>query len=239
MKIFPAIDLKDKKCVRLTRGEFSSAKIYNHDPILQAEIFFKNGLRFLHIVDLDGAKEGRLVNFKIVKEIVKKFNFKVEIGGGIRDQDTISKLIDIGVDKVILGTAAIKNINFLELSCKNYPNNIALAIDVRENKISISGWEHQTDINVTEYLDKVKNYGISRIIFTDIEKDGTGAGPNYKDSYNIAKRYDIPLLISGGINSIKDIEKIIKENNKIEGVVVGKSIYENKIKLEELKKLNG
>ena len=179
------------------------------------------------------------MNFKIVKEIVKKFNFKVEIGGGIRDQDTISKLIDIGVDKVILGTAAIKNINFLELSCKNYPNNIALAIDVRANKISISGWEHQTDINVKEYLDKVKNYGISRIIFTDIEKDGTGEGPNYNDSYNVAERYDIPLLISGGINSIQDIKKIIKDNNKIEGVVVGSSIYENKIKLEELKKLDG
>ena len=237
MIILPAIDLKKGKCVRLTKGEFKSEKIYNDDPINQAEIFYEAGLNNLHIVDLDGALEGNLINLDIIKKIINKFNIKVEVGGGIRNDESISKLIDIGADKIILGTAAIKDKNFLESSCKKYPKKIALALDVRKNNIAASGWKEQTNINVIDYLNLIKEFGVSRIIYTDIEKDGTNSGPNYNDSYEIADNFEIPLVISGGVSSIKDVNKIIKENQKIEGIIIGKAIYEKRISLEDLSKI--
>jgi len=237
MIILPAIDLKKGKCVRLTKGEFKSEKIYNDDPINQAEIFYEAGLNNLHIVDLDGALEGNLINLDIIKKIINKFNIKVEVGGGIRNDESISKLIDIGADKIILGTAAIKDKNFLESSCKKYPEKIALALDVRKNNIAASGWEEQTNINVIDYLNLIKEFGVSRIIYTDIEKDGTNSGPNYDDSYEIADNFEIPLVVSGGISSIKDVNKIINENQKIEGIIIGKAIYEKRISLEDLSKI--
>jgi phosphoribosylformimino-5-aminoimidazole carboxamide ribotide isomerase len=234
MKIFPAIDLRDGKCVRLTKGAFESEKIYNEDPLNQVEIFKNAGLNHLHIVDLDGALKGNLVNFNVIKKIIEKFDNKVQVGGGIRSMANVSKLVDIGADKVILGTAAIKDINFLEDCCKKHPSRIALALDVRNNKIATSGWKEQTRINVLEYLESVKSFGISRLIFTDIEKDGTNLGPNFFDSYQIADKFDLPLVVSGGISSINDIKKIINENKKVEGIIIGKAIYEKRIELSEL-----
>ena len=238
MKIFPAIDLKNGKCVRLTKGDFKSEKIYNTDPINQAEIFSNAGFKYLHIIDLDGALEGNLVNIEVIKKIVKKFDFKVEVGGGIRSKDSVAKLLDIGSDKIILGTAAIKDKSFLETCCKIFPENIALSLDVRNNNIAISGWRNQTKINIFDFLNTVKDYGISRLIYTDIDKDGTNLGPNFKDSYKIAETYNIPVIISGGISSMNDINKIIDDNKKIEGIIVGKAIYENKLSLGELSKIN-
>ena len=238
MKIFPAIDLKNGKCVRLTKGDFKSEKIYNENPINQAEIFSNAGFKYLHIIDLDGALEGSLINLGVIKEIVKKFNFKVEIGGGIRSEDSIAKLLDIGSDKVILGTAAIKNKSFLETCCRKYSGNIALSLDARKNNIAISGWKDQTNINIFDFLNTVKDYGISRLIYTDIDKDGTNKGPNFESSYKIADSFNVPVIISGGISSINDIKKIITDDKKIEGIIVGKAIYENRIKLDELSKIN-
>ena len=237
MIILPAIDLKKGRCVILTKGEFKSEKIYNEDPINQAEIFYEAGLNNLHIVDLDGALEGNLINLDIIKKIINKFDIKVEVGGGIRNDESISKLIDIGAEKIILGTEAIKDKNFLESSCKKYPKKIALALDVRKNNIAASGWKEQTNINVIDYLNLIKEFGVSRIIYTDIEKDGTNSGPNYNDSYEIANNFEIPLVVSGGISSIKDINKIISENQKIEGIIIGKAIYEKRISLEDLSKI--
>ena len=238
MKILPAIDLKNGKCVRLTKGDFKSEKIYNENPINQAEVFSNAGFKYLHIIDLDGALEGNLVNLKVVEEIVKKFNFKIEIGGGIRSEDSIGKLLDIGSDKIILGTAAIKNKSFLESCCKKYSGHIALALDVRRNNIAISGWKDQTNINIFDFLNTVKDFGISRLIYTDIDKDGTNEGPNFEDSYKIADRFNIPVIISGGVSSMDDINKIVSDNKKINGIIVGKALYENRIKLEELSKIN-
>ncbi len=238
MKILPAIDLKNGKCVRLTKGDFKSEKIYNENPINQAEIFSNAGFKYLHIIDLDGALEGNLINLKVIEEIVQKFNFKIEIGGGVRSQENVAKLLDIGSDKVILGTAAIKEKSFLESCCKKYPGKIALSLDARKNNVAISGWKDQTNINIFDFLNTVKDYDISRLIYTDIEKDGTNTGPNFKDSYKIADKFNIPLIISGGISSMDDINKVINENKKIEGIIVGKAIYEKRIKLEELSKIN-
>ena len=237
MNIFPAIDLRNQKCVRLTKGEFSSAKTYNIDPIRQAEIFFENGLKYLHIVDLDGALAGELKNLNIIESIIKKFDLKVQVGGGIRNDESIKKLIGIGADKIILGTAAIKDDAFLKKSCSKYSQSIALALDVRSNKIAVSGWKDQTDLDVFDYLKKVKDYGISRVIYTDIDKDGTREGPNFKDTYKLADTFNVPFLISGGVSSIDDVKKVIKENKKIEGIIIGKAIYENKIDLSELGKI--
>ena len=238
MKILPAIDLKNGKCVRLTKGDFKSEKIYNENPINQAEIFSNAGFKYLHIIDLDGALEGNLINLKVIEEIVQKFNFKIEIGGGVRSQENVAKLLDIGSDKVILGTAAIKEKSFLESCCKKYPGKIALSLDARKNNVAISGWKDQTNINIFDFLNTVKDYDISRLIYTDIEKDGTNTGPNFKDSYKIADKFNIPVIISGGISSMDDINKVINENKKIEGIIVGKAIYEKRIKLEELSKVN-
>ena len=238
MKIFPAIDLKSGKCVRLTKGDFKSEKIYNENPIQQAEVFNNAGFKYLHVIDLDGALAGSLVNLEVVKEIVKKFNFKVEIGGGIRSKDSVTKLIDIGADKVILGTAAIKNKSFLEVCCKFFPGKIALSLDARKNKIATSGWKDQTQINIFDFLKAIKDYGISRLIYTDIDRDGTNTGPNFEDSYKIAEKFNFPVVVSGGISAMKDINKIITDNKKIEGIIVGKAIYENRIKMEELSKIN-
>ena len=238
MKILPAIDLKNGKCVRLTKGDFKSEKIYNENPINQAEIFSNAGFKYLHIIDLDGALEGNLINLKVIEEIVQKFNFKIEVGGGVRSQENVAKLLDIGSDKVILGTAAIKEKSFLESCCKKYPGKIALSLDARKNNVAISGWKDQTNINIFDFLNTVKDYNISRLIYTDIEKDGTNTGPNFKDSYKIADKFNIPVIVSGGISSMDDINKIINENKKIEGIIVGKAIYEKRIKLEELSKIN-
>jgi phosphoribosylformimino-5-aminoimidazole carboxamide ribotide isomerase len=238
MKIFPAIDLKNGKCVRLTKGDFKSEKIYNIDPINQAETFSNMGFKYLHIIDLDGALKGSLINLKIIEEIVKKFNFNIQVGGGIRTEDNIAKLLDIGADKIILGTAAIEDKSFLETSCKKHPGSIALSIDARKNNLATSGWKNQTNINIFDFLNTVEDYGISRLIYTDIDKDGTNTGPNFEDSYKIANKFNMPVIISGGVSSMNDINKIISENKKIEGIIVGKAIYENRIKLEELSKVN-
>tara|TARA_B100001996_G_scaffold364297_1_gene333208 strand:+ start:624 stop:1343 length:720 start_codon:yes stop_codon:yes gene_type:complete len=238
MKIFPAIDLKDGKCVRLTKGDFNKIKIYNEDPINQAEIFYNTGFKNLHIIDLDGALNGNLININIVKKIVDNYKMKIEVGGGIRIEDNVSKLIDIGVDKVILGTAAIKDKDFLKKVCNKYPNKIALSIDVRNKKIALSGWKDQTQIDSNDFLNSIKDHGLSRLIYTDINRDGTENGPNLKESYEVAKKFKIPLIISGGVSSIEDVKKIISEKKEnVEGVIVGKAIYEKKIDLRKLKEL--
>ncbi len=237
MNIFPAIDLKNQKCVRLTKGEFSSAKIYNEDPIRQAEIFFENEFKYLHIVDLDGALAGEFKNLNIIENIIKRYNFKVQVGGGIRNEESVKKLIGIGADKIILGTAAIKDDSFLKKCCNKYTTSIALALDVRSNKIAISGWKDQTDLDVYDYLEKVKDYGLSRVIYTDINRDGTRDGPNFKDTYKLAETFNIPFVISGGISSMDDVNKVINDNKKIEGIIIGKAIYEKKINLRELGKI--
>ena len=238
MKIFPAIDLKNGMCVRLTKGDFKKEKIYNKDPVNQAEIFSNAGFTHLHIIDLDGALEGSLVNLEVIKKIVKKFNFKVEVGGGIRSKDSVAKLLDVGSDKIILGTAAIKDKFFLETCCKFFPGNIALSLDVRKNYIATSGWRDQTKLDIFDFLNMVKDYGISRLIYTDIDKDGTILGPNFEDSYKIAERYNLPVIISGGISSMNDINKIVSDKKKIEGIIVGKAIYDNRIDLKELSKID-
>ena len=234
MKIFPAIDIKDKRCVRLIKGDFDNKTEYKLSPVDQAGKYKEYGFKNLHIVDLDGALTGETVNLNIIKEIVSKFDLKVEVGGGIRTIDGITKYIDVGVEKVILGSAAIKDKNFLKEGCQKFPDKIALGLDAKDGYLSVSGWKENTNQLTLDFLKEVNDYGVSRLIYTDINRDGTKQGPNFEETSKVADISNCPVIISGGVSSIDDIKKAKILNNNIEGIIVGKAIYDGDIKLEEL-----
>ena len=237
MKIFPAIDIKDKKCVRLIKGDFDNKTEYETSPIDQASKYKDHGFKNLHIVDLDGALIGETVNLDIIEEIVNKFDLKIEIGGGIRNFGSIQKYIDSGAEKVILGSAAIKDKNFLKETCSKFQNKIALGLDAKDGYLSVSGWKENSNQLTLNFLKKVNDFGVSRLIYTDINKDGTKSSPNFKETEKIAEISNFPVVISGGVSSIDDIKKAKNLNNKnIEGIIVGKAIYDGDIKLDELVK---
>ena len=237
MKIFPAIDIKDKKCVRLIKGDFDNITEYEISPAEQAGKYKDHGFKNLHIVDLDGALTGETVNLDIIQDIVSKFDLKVEIGGGIRNFESIQKYTDVGVEKVILGSAAIKDKNFLKEACEKFPNKIALGLDAKDGYLSVSGWKENSNKLTLDYLKEVNDYGASRLIYTDINRDGMKQSPNFEETARIADTSSCPVIISGGVSSIDDIKKAKELNIKnIEGIIVGKAIYDGDIKLEELVK---
>jgi phosphoribosylformimino-5-aminoimidazole carboxamide ribotide isomerase len=237
MKIFPAIDIKDKKCVRLIKGDFDNKTEYEMSPVDQAGKYKDHGFKNLHIVDLDGALTGETVNLDIIEEIVSKYDFKIEIGGGIRNFESIKRYSDVGVGKVILGSAAIKDKNFLKEACKKFPNKIALGLDAKDGYLSVSGWKENSNQLTLDYLREVNDYGASRLIYTDINRDGMKQSPNFDETSKVADNSNCPVIISGGVSSIDDIKKAKELNNKnIEGIIVGKAIYDGDIKLEELVK---
>ena len=235
MKIFPAIDIKDKKCVRLVRGNFDNKTEYEMSPVEQANKYKDKGFKNLHIVDLDGALTGETTNLDIIQNIVSKFDLKIEVGGGVRNFESIQKYTDAGVEKVILGSAAIKDKNFLKEACAKFPNKIALGLDAKHGYLSVSGWKENSNQLTMNYLREVNGYGISRLIYTDINRDGMKQSPNFEETSKIAEKSNCPVIISGGVSSIDDIKKA-KTLKNIEGIIVGKAIYDGDIKLEELVK---
>ena len=235
MKIFPAIDIKDKKCVRLVKGDFDNQTEYEMSPLEQARKYKDHGFKNLHIVDLDGALTGKTVNLDIIENIVGKFNLKVEVGGGIRNLDSVKKYIDAGVEKVILGSAAIKDKKFLKEACEKFPNKIALGLDAKNGYLSVSGWKESSNQLTLDYLKEVNDYGASRLIYTDINRDGMKQSPNFDETSKLAEISNCPVIISGGVSSIDDIKKA-KNLKNVEGIIVGKAIYDGDIKLEELAK---
>ena len=235
MKIFPAIDIKDKKCVRLVKGDFDNKTEYEMSPVDQAGRYKNHGFKNLHIVDLDGALTGETVNLNIIQDIVGKFDLNVEVGGGIRNLDSIQKYINAGVEKVILGSAAIKDKNFLKEACEKFPNKIALGLDAKDGYLSVSGWKEKFNQLTLDYLKEVNDYGFSRLIYTDINRDGMKQSPNFDETSKVAEISNYPVIISGGVSSIDDIKKA-KSLKNVEGIIVGKAIYDGDIKLEELVK---
>ena len=233
MKIFPAIDIKDKKCVRLVKGDFDNKTEYQMSPVEQASKYKDHGFKNLHIVDLDGALTGETVNLDIIQKIISKFDLKIEIGGGVRNFENIKKYTDVGVEKVILGSAAIKDKNFLKEACQKFPNKIALGLDSRDGYLSVSGWKENSNKLTLDFLNEVNDYGTSRLIYTDINLDGTKQSPNFKETAKIANTSNCPVIISGGVSSVNDIKKA-KDLKNIEGIIVGKAIYDGDILLEEL-----
>ena len=237
MKIFPAIDIKDKKCVRLIKGDFDNKTEYETSPIDQAKKYKDHGFINLHIVDLDGALSGETVNLDVIEEIVSKLGLKIEIGGGVRTFESIQKYIDYGAEKVILGSAAIKDKNFLKEACLKFPNKIALGLDAKDGYLSVSGWTENSNQLTIDFLKEVNNFGVSRLIYTDINKDGTKSSPNFGETEKIAEISNCPVIISGGVSSMDDIKKAKNLNNKnIEGIIVGKAIYDGDIQLDALAK---
>jgi len=238
MIIFPAIDIKDGVCVRLIKGDFRQITSYENTPIDQAKKYSQNGFNNIHIVDIDGALHGRPVNSILIKEIIKKVKSKIQIGGGLRTIGDISRWIEMGIDKVVMGTAAVENIDLLKTACDKFKNKIAVALDVKDGLIALSGWKKQTNISAIDFIKKIQNFGISRIIYTDINRDGTKQGPNIKDAVELSSKAKIPLVISGGVSSMDDVERIKSLNNSnIEGVIIGKAIYDGDIKINDLAKL--
>ena len=237
MKIFPAIDIKDKKCVRLVKGDFDNKTEYEMSPVDQAGKYKDHGFKNLHIVDLDGALTGETINLDIIEEIVTKFDLKVEVGGGVRTFKSIKKYVDSGVEKVILGSAAIKDKNFLKEACSKFQNKIALGLDAKDGYLSVSGWTKNSNQLTIDFLKEVNDFGVSRLIYTDINKDGTKSSPNFKETEQIAEISNCSVIISGGVSSIDDVKKAKNLNNKkIEGIIIGKAIYDGDIQLDELAK---
>ena len=236
MKIFPAIDVKDKKCVRLIKGDFGNKTEYEMSPLDQAVKYKDHGFKNLHIIDLDGALSGETVNMDIIEDIVSKLDLKIEIGGGVRTFESIEKYINVGAEKVILGSAAIKDKNFLKEACSKFQNKIALGLDAKDGYLSVSGWKESSNQFTLDFLKEVNDYGVSRLIYTDINRDGTKASPNFEETEKIAEISNCSVVISGGVSSIDDVKKAKGLNKNIEGIIVGKAIYDGDIELDELAK---
>jgi len=230
MIFYPAIDLKNQKCVRLFKGEINKATIFNDNPVNQAKEFENLGFKYLHIVDLDGAFAGKSINHDSVKSIIKNINIPAQLGGGIRSLKQIEEWLEIGISRVILGTVALKNPELVKEACKKFPNQVVVGIDAKNGLVATEGWIETSEVKAVDLAKKFEDCGVSAIIYTDISKDGTLSGPNIKETVEIATRIKIPVIISGGISGDNDILEIKKLSNKnIAGAIVGRALYDKKI----------
>ena len=237
MIVYPAIDLQDGKCVRLTKGDFDQQTVYARSPVEQAKVFEDVGFEYLHVVDLDRTIHKDKSNLKTIKEIIQSTGLKVQVGGGLRSIDTVQEVIDLGVENAVMGTAAVNDPDLLNEVAQKFHNQISVGLDVRNKMIALKGWTDQTELSCFDFLENIKNLPIRSIIFTDINKDGMKQGINVEDTLKMAESSSIPVIASGGVSSLEDI-KNIKEQKKISGVVVGKAIYDGLIDLNDLVKLN-
>lgn len=235
MKIFPAIDLRNSKVVRLVEGDYGNMQEYSDDPCKIADQFKSMGAECLHIVDLDGAKDGSVQNFETIKKIVEQGGLFVEVGGGIRNHDRVKKYLDLGVNRVILGTAAVENKEFLQEMINLYGDKIAVSVDAKDSKVATKGWVEVTDIDSVEFCKELCNMGLSTIIYTDISKDGKLTGTNMEIYKRLSKEVSCNIIASGGIS----FEEEVSELNKLDvyGAIVGKAIYEGKLSLENMLKI--
>ena len=238
MIFFPAIDIYQGKCVRLEKGDFEKKTIFNEDPVDQAKFFEDMGCNWIHVVDLDGAKNGSSSNFNIVEEISLKTNLKIQFGGGVRSIAKIKSLLDVGIERVVIGTKAINDISFLDVVCRDFPNKIVIGIDARKGKVSIEGWTKDSGVNANELAINAEKKGVCAIIFTDIDKDGLMSGPNISSTLEIAKAVNIPVIVSGGVSAIEDVIEV-KENegSGIGGVICGRAVYDKKVDIKEALKI--
>ncbi|MBI4973805.1 1-(5-phosphoribosyl)-5-[(5-phosphoribosylamino)methylideneamino]imidazole-4-carboxamide isomerase [Candidatus Roizmanbacteria bacterium] len=234
MQIIPAIDIKDGNCVRLFQGDYTKETIYADSPVAMALKWKKQGAKMLHVIDLSGAKKGRSMIGNDLKQIIKKVTIPIQVGGGIRTPDSINQLIKSGVAKVILSTYAIENMILLKKIVDLYGDKIAVSLDVLDGKLMKNGWLEQSDITLTSTIKKLGKMGVETIIYTDITRDGTLTGPNYKIIEKVKKCTKMRLIIAGGVSSIEQINKL--KIIGVDGVIIGKALYEEKIILKEVLK---
>ena len=239
MKILPAIDLKDGKCVRLNKGDYKQVTHYSNNPLNMAETWIRQGANNLHMVDLDGAKAGRLINFTIIESIRKEFpNLFIQVGGGIRNQENINRYINAKIDKVIIGTKVVTDPEFIKKIDANILNRIVVDVAVKDKMLAVQGWNESSSYNIEEFISILNQNNISEIVFTDVSKDGMLKGINLEKIKEILGFSNIPLIASGGVTSIKDIENLKKLKDKgLSGIIIGKALYENKISLPEAIKI--
>lgn len=234
MLIIPAVDIKNGRCVRLIQGDPDQETIYSDSPVEQAKIWESQGAKLIHIVDLDGAFSGMPSNLKLIEEIRNNLSVELEVGGGIRDISTVKQYIDIGINRIIIGSAAFKSREFVKEACENFPQSIIIGIDVVDNNVAIHGWKDITDTHFYDFANELKKYGASELILTDIKKDGmlTGINPDFYE--NALDEIKLPIIASGGISNLDDIKKLLPLKDKgLKGVITGKALYEKKIDLKE------
>jgi len=235
MILFPAIDLKDGQCVRLVRGLMEEATVFNDDPAAQARAFEAAGFEYLHLVDLNGAFEGRPVNAEAVEAILGAISIPVQLGGGIRDLKTIEMWLGKGVRRVIIGTAAVKDPNLVIEACKAFPGQIAVGLDAKGGKVATEGWADVSELTVLEMAKRFENAGVAAIIYTDIDRDGVLEGLNIKATVDLANAISIPVIASGGLSSIEDVQKLIAANCPgIEGAISGRALYDGRLDPKEV-----
>lgn len=226
MLIIPAIDLKDGCCVRLLQGEMDKETVYFEDPIAAAKHWLAEGAKFLHIVDLNGAVEGRPVHTKEVEEICKQPGLSVELGGGLRSIEAVEAVLSLGVSRVVIGTAAYDNADFLGTLCEKFPGNIVVGIDARQGKVAVKGWKETTSMDAVDLAKRCEQNGAARIIYTDISRDGTSGGVNLDETRKIAHAVKIPVIASGGVATLDDIRNLLPlQKDGVEGVIVGRALY--------------
>ncbi|MAM24146.1 MAG: 1-(5-phosphoribosyl)-5-[(5-phosphoribosylamino)methylideneamino]imidazole-4-carboxamide isomerase [Rhodobacteraceae bacterium] len=236
MILYPAIDLKDGKAVRLIHGEMDSATVFNDDPAAQARSFVEAGCEWLHLVDLNGAFAGRPVNAAPVEAILKACNVPAQLGGGIRDMATIEAWIEKGLARVILGTVAIENPALVREAARAFPGKVAVGIDARAGKVATKGWAERTDVDATELAKSFADDGVAAIIYTDIDRDGAMGGPNVDATAALARAVSIPVIASGGVSSLDDLSAL-KQTGVIAGAISGRALYDGAIDLAQALKL--
>jgi len=234
MIIYPAIDLKDGKCVRLLRGEMDQATVFSDKPWQQAKKFEEAGFHWLHLVDLNGAFEGKPVNAKAVSDILANVNMLTQLGGGIRDLQTIDTWLNAGISRVILGTIALKNPNLVMQACRKFPDQIAVGIDAKGGKVATDGWANVSEMDAIDLALKFEDAGASAIIYTDINRDGAMEGPNLEETVKLAERLSTPVILSGGISKLADVQEVKQhQSSGIEGIIIGRALYDGSIRPED------
>ena len=231
MQIIPAIDLRNGKCVRLHQGDYAQQTIFAEEPAAVALRWYSQGAQWLHVVDLDGAAAGKLVNIEVVKEIIKESGLAVELGGGIRREDTAEKLLRQGISRVILGTVAIEDPELVKRLCQKYGEAIIVGLDARDGKIAIHGWQKDTVITALELSRVMVDAGVRRFIYTDIKRDGTLTEPNFDMTGKLLAEVDVPIIASGGITKLEHLHKL--KQLGVEGAIIGKALYTGDINLQE------
>jgi phosphoribosylformimino-5-aminoimidazole carboxamide ribotide isomerase len=232
--VIPAIDLKDGKCVRLEQGLMERDTVFNDNPGAQARIWEEQGAKLLHIVDLDGAFAGKPKNRSAIEAIVKAIKIPTQLGGGIRDLATIEAYLDLGIDRVIIGTAAQRNPELVREACSRFPGRIVVGIDAKNGMVAVQGWAEVTDISAADLARQFEGFGVSAIIYTDISRDGMMQGPNLEATRALAESISIPVIASGGVSRLADIENLMAiESSGVTGVITGKAIYSGALNLTE------
>ena len=238
MILFPAIDLKDGDCVRLQQGDMARATVFNRDPAAQAQAFAQQGFRYLHVVDLDGAFAGKPVNAQAVEAILRAIRIPLQLGGGVRDMATVEGWLGKGVSRVIIGTAAVRDPDFVNTAAKKYPGKIAVGLDARDGKVAVQGWAESSELSALDIARRFEDAGVAAIIYTDIARDGLLQGLNLDATIALAEAVSIPVIASGGLASLEDVKALLAPRaKKLEGAIAGRALYDGRLDAAEALKM--